>query len=131
MKISQWSTNSKLPWKNIPLPSKRDPDLFAYMAGRGWVAPIGGQGGDGQGHAGGKNGQVLVTGLRCRTVSALKQSLFFLFFCDSKQLKKKVCILADPTPLCAPPDRGISAFSLIKHAGYMKIQIRFGTRFYD
>lgn len=50
MKILQWSSNPKLPSKNIPLPPERDPDLFACRAGagRGWAARTGGQAGDRQ-----------------------------------------------------------------------------------
>lgn len=55
MKILQWSSNPRLPSKNIPLPPRRDPDLFACRAeaGRGWAALTGGQGGDRRGQADG------------------------------------------------------------------------------
>lgn len=56
MKILQWSSNPKLPSKNIPLPPRRDPDLFACRAeaGRGWAAPSRGQAGDRRGQADGR-----------------------------------------------------------------------------
>lgn len=65
MKILQWSSNPKLPSKNIPLPPERDPDLFACRAGagRGWAARTGGQVGDRQGQGDGRSGQVQFTGL--------------------------------------------------------------------
>lgn len=65
MKILQWSSNPKLPSKNIPLPPERDPDLFACRAGagRGWAARTGGQVGDRQGQGDGRSGQVQFAGL--------------------------------------------------------------------
>lgn len=65
MKILQWSSNPKLPSKNIPLPPRRDPDLFACRAeaGRGWAAPTRGQAGGRWGQADGRSGQVQFTGL--------------------------------------------------------------------
>lgn len=77
MKILHWSSNPKLPSKNIPLPPRRDPDLFACRAeaGRGWAAQTRGQTGDKQGQADGRGAQVQLTGLgrldadmRCCTV---------------------------------------------------------------
>lgn len=63
MKILQWSSNPRLPSKNIPLPPRRDPDLFACRAkgGGGWAALNRGQAGDRWGQADGRSGQVQLT----------------------------------------------------------------------
>lgn len=55
MKILQWSSNPKLPSKNISLPPRQDPDLFTCIAeaSRGWAAQTRGQAEDGQNQADG------------------------------------------------------------------------------
>jgi len=65
MKILQRSSNPKLPSKNIPLPPRRDPDVFRSRAeaGGGWAAPTMGRAGDRRGQADGRSGQVQLTGL--------------------------------------------------------------------
>lgn len=66
MKILKWSSNPKLPSKNIPLPPRQDPDLFLCTAeaGVGWVALAGGRAGDRRGQTDGRRGQVQFAGLR-------------------------------------------------------------------
>ena len=65
MKILQWSSNPKLPSKNIPLPPRRDLDVSGGRAeaGGGWADPTRGQAGDRRGQADGRSGQVQLTSL--------------------------------------------------------------------
>lgn len=105
-------SNPKLPSKNIPLPPRRDPDLFSSRAegGGGWAAATLRRAGYSRGQADGRGGQVQLTGLgrplHCSTMDGEKYADFNSYTLIKDHFKcvtRSCCAVAqNPTWILCP-----------------------------